>query len=470
MVHVGLGYLSLSRQTRTLSNGEYQRITLARALGSALTETLYVLDEPSIGLHARDTHRLLQALDQLRKGGNTVVVVEHDPEMIRAADEIIDLGPGAGKHGGQVIFQGSVESLLKNDASITARYLGDGMPSLSKEPSKKPKGWITIHNAREHNLKGIHVKIPLGVMACVTGVSGAGKTTLVQNILYAGAKRNGNSEFEKGAFDSIDGLNQIDDLILVDQSPIGKSLRSNAVTYIKAFSEIRDLFALTREAKKSGFKPRHFSFNTEGGRCETCQGAGIQILDMQFLEDVIITCEACEGKRFKPEILKIRYREKNISEILEMTVDEAMAFFQDHSRILSKLQVLKEVGLGYLVLGQSTNTLSGGESQRLKLALHIGRSLAGRNLFIFDEPTTGLHLADVELLLKTFQRLLLEGHSIVVIEHNLDLIRWADYIIDLGPEGGAEGGKIVAEGDLKAIMASKQSYTGQFLRQRLQLP
>ncbi len=470
MVHVGLGYLSLTRQTRTLSNGEYQRITLARALGSALTDTLYVLDEPSIGLHARDTHRLLQALDQLRKGGNTVVVVEHDPEMIRAADEIIDLGPGAGKHGGQVIFQGSVESLLKNDASITARYLGDGMPSLSKGPSKKPKGWITIHNAREHNLKGIHVKIPLGVMVCITGVSGAGKTTLVQNILYAGAKRNGNSEFEKGAFDSIDGLNQIDDLILVDQSPIGKSLRSNAVTYIKAFSEIRDLFALTREAKKSGFKPRHFSFNTEGGRCETCQGAGIQILDMQFLEDVIITCEACEGKRFKPEILKIRYREKNISEILEMTVDEAMAFFQDHSRILSKLQVLKEVGLGYLVLGQSTNTLSGGESQRLKLALHIGRSLAGRNLFIFDEPTTGLHLADVELLLKTFQRLLLEGHSIVVIEHNLDLIRWADYIIDLGPEGGAEGGKIVAEGDLRAIMASKQSYTGQFLRQRLQIP
>jgi excinuclease ABC subunit A len=467
MVHVGLGYLSLSRQTRTLSNGEYQRITLARALGSALTDTLYVLDEPSIGLHARDTRRLLQALDQLRKGGNTVVVVEHDPEMIQAADEIIDLGPGAGKHGGQVIFQGSVESLLKNDASITARYLGDGMPSLSKGPSKKPKGWITIHNAREHNLKGIRVKIPLGVMACITGVSGAGKTTLVQNILYAGAKKNGNSEFEKGAFDSIDGLNQIDDLILIDQSPIGKSLRSNPVTYIKVFSEIRDLFALTREAKKSGFKPRHFSFNTEGGRCETCQGAGIQILDMQFLEDVIITCEACEGKRFKPEILKVRYREKNISEILEMTVDEAMAFFQDHSRILSKLQVLKEVGLGYLVLGQSTNTLSGGESQRLKLALHIGRSLEGRNLFIFDEPTTGLHLADVEVLLKTFQRLLLEGHSIVVIEHNLDLIRWADYIIDLGPEGGAEGGKIVAEGDLKAIMASKESYTGQFLRNRL---
>jgi excinuclease ABC subunit A len=468
MVDVGLGYLTLSRQTRTLSSGEYQRITLARSLGSALTETLYVLDEPSIGLHARDTYRLLLSLQRLREGGNTVVVVEHDPEVIRAADEVIDLGPGAGKWGGSVVFQGRVKSFLEKQDSITARCLRDGMSLISMRPIRKPKGWIFIHNAREHNLKGIDVRIPLNVMVCITGVSGAGKTTLVHNILYAGTKGNGNSGFEKGAFDSIKGIEQIDDLILVDQSPIGKSLRSNSATYIKVFSEIRDLFALTREAKRYGFKPRHFSFNTEGGRCETCQGAGFQVLDMQFLEDIIITCEACEGKRFRPEILKVNYRDKNISEVLNMTVDEAIIFFQAHHRILSKLQILKEVGLGYLTLGQSTNTLSGGESQRLKLAHHIGQGQEGKNLFIFDEPTTGLHMADVELLLMTFEKLLSRGHSMIVIEHNLDLIQCADYIIDLGPEGGEEGGRIIAEGDLETIMSSQQSFTGQFLRQRLE--
>ncbi len=468
MVDVGLGYLTLSRQTRTLSSGEYQRITLARSLGSALTDTLYVLDEPSIGLHARDTHRLLRSLQRLREGGNTVVVVEHDPDVIRAADEIIDLGPGAGRSGGSVVFQGKMESLLENQDSITARCLRGGMSIAATRLPRIPKGWIYIHNAREHNLKGIDLRIPLSLMVCITGVSGAGKTTLVHNILYAGAKGNGNSGFEKGAFDSIKGLEQIDDLILVDQSPIGKSLRSNSATYIKVFSDIRDLFALTREAKRYGLKPRHFSFNTEGGRCETCQGAGFQVLDMQFLEDVIITCESCEGKRFRPEILKVTYRDKNIHEVLNMTVDEAMTFFQSHHRILSKLQTLKDVGLGYLTLGQSTSTLSGGESQRLKLAQHIGQSEEGKNLFIFDEPTTGLHMADVELLLATFEKLLSQGHSIIVIEHNLDLIRCADYIIDLGPEGGEEGGRIVAEGNLNTIMASPQSYTGQFLRQRLQ--
>jgi len=468
MIDVGLGYLTLSRQTRTLSSGEYQRITLARSLGSALTDTLYVLDEPSIGLHARDTHRLLQSLQRLRQRGNTVVVVEHDPDVIRAADEVIDLGPGAGRWGGSVVFQGGLESLIKNADSITARYLRDGtLPALIRSP-RKLKGWITIHNAREHNLKGIDVKIPLGMMVCITGVSGAGKTTLVHNILYAGSKGNGNSGFEKGAFGSIKGLEQVDDLIIVDQLPIGKSLRSNPATYIKLFSEIRDLFAQTRESKRYGFKPRHFSFNTDGGRCETCQGAGFQTLDMQFLQDIIVTCEACEGKRFRPEILKVEYRDKNIHDVLNMTADEAITFFQDHHRILSKLQMLKDVGLGYLTLGQPTNTLSGGESQRLKLAQHIGQSHGEKDLFIFDEPTTGLHMADVELLLVTFQKLLSQGHSLIVIEHNLDLIGCADYIIDLGPEGGEEGGRIVAQGDLKTVIASPQSYTGQFLKQRLQ--
>ena len=468
MADVGLGYVTLSRQTRTLSSGEYQRITLARALGSSLTETLYVLDEPSIGLHARDTHRFLRTLQHLRNRGNTIVVVEHDPDIIRSADSIIDLGPGAGREGGHIIFEGDLESLIKKEDSVTARYLKDGTHFLPIQSHRTPAGWVTIRNARQHNLKGIDVHIPLNVMVCITGVSGAGKTTLVHNILYAGTKRNGNSEFEKGSFDSIEGLDKIDDLILVNQSPIGKSLRSNAATYIKVFGDIRDLFALTREAKRNGFKPRHFSFNTVGGRCDTCQGAGFQVLDMQFLEDVIITCEACEGKRFRPEVLKIRYQDKNISEVLNMTVDEAMSFFQTHPRIVSKLQVLKEVGLGYLMLGQPTNTLSGGESQRLKLALHIGEGLKGKNLFIFDEPTTGLHMADIELLLTTLQKLLSQGHSIIVIEHNLDLIRFADYIIDLGPEGGEEGGRIVVEGKLEKIVASAQSYTGQFLRQRLQ--
>lgn len=470
MLDVGLGYITLSRQTRTLSKGEYQRIALARALGSGLTETLYVLDEPSIGLHARDTHRLLRTLGHLKERGNTIVVVEHDPEIICSADRVIDLGPGAGKDGGYVVFEGEVSSLLKREDSLTARYLRDGFGHPQSKAPRTPSDWILIRNARHHNLKGLDLRIPLGVMTCITGVSGAGKTTLVHNILYAGFKslRNGIPEFERGSYDAIEGLDKLDDLILVDQSPIGKSLRSNAATYLKVFSEIRDLFARTREARRYGFQPRHFSFNTPGGRCEACQGAGVQILEMQFLEDVIITCEVCEGKRFRPEILNVRYQEKNISDILNLTVDEALSFFHHHPRIISKLQLLKKVGLGYLPLGQPTSTLSGGESQRLKLALHLGEGLRGRNLFIFDEPTTGLHLADIEVFLKATEELLSQGHSLLIIEHNLDLICHADYIIDLGPEGGEEGGRIVAQGDLCAIMASPHSYTGRFLKQRFQ--
>lgn len=467
MIDVGLEYITLSRQTRTLSNGEYQRIILAKSLGSGLTDTLYVLDEPSIGLHPRDTNRLFHALQKLKMSGNTVVIVEHDPDIIKQADTIIDLGPGAGRNGGNIVFQGEFKSFIEDKNSITSRYLRNGIKPMNKM-NNEIKGWILIRNARHHNLKGIDVKIPLGMLVCITGVSGAGKTTLVQNILYAGAKSDGNSKFEKGSFDSIEGLEQIDDIILVDQSPIGKSLRSNPVTYIKVFEEIRDIFANTREAKRNGFKTRHFSFNTPGGRCETCHGSGLQILDMQFLEDVIITCETCEGKRFKPEILEIRYKEKNISEVLAMTVDEAITFFNDYPKIVSKLQILKEVGLGYLTLGQSTNTLSGGESQRLKLAKYIAEGKKGKNLFIFDEPTTGLHMADVEKLIETFQKLISQDHSIIVIEHNLDLILFADYIIDLGPDGGERGGRIVAQGDLWEIIHSKESYTGYFLKKKVE--
>lgn len=466
LCHVGLGYITLHRQTRTLSNGEFQRITLARALGSALTDTLYVLDEPSIGLHARDNWRLLEVLKRLRDGGNTIVVVEHDPDIIHEADEIIDLGPGAGRQGGNLVFQGSFSKLLRKKGSMTARYLGQSKNLAHKPVVREPTGFIYIRNARENNLKGIDVAVPLGVMVCVTGVSGAGKTTLVNNVLYAGGKGFYDGRYGRGAFGAIDGLDQVKDIVMVDQSPIGKSLRSNPATYIGVFGEVRNLFANTREARRAGLKAGHFSFNVPGGRCESCQGAGVVVLDMQFLEDVAVACEQCNGKRFRPEILAVRYKGKNIHDVLDMTVTEALDFFREHEKIASKLRVFYDVGLGYLTLGQPTSTLSGGEAQRLKLAHYIAGADGSRNLFIFDEPTTGLHLADIESLLKTFNQMLDQGQSLVVIEHNLDLIFHADYIIDLGPEGGDDGGRVVVAGRMEEVMDCEQSHTGQFLRRK----
>jgi excinuclease ABC subunit A len=467
MSDVGLGYLTLNRQTRTLSSGEFQRITLARSLGSALTETLYVLDEPSIGLHARDSWRLLGALKKMRDGGNTIVVVEHDPEIIGQADEIIDLGPGAGRLGGSVVFQGDLEALLKCGESVTAQYLDHGNTVSEKDSNRQARGFVTVRDAWENNLKHIDVSIPLGMLVCITGVSGAGKTTLVQNVLYAGIHETPDHGYERGRFESIEGKEQIREIVMVDQSPIGRSIRSNPVTYMKAFDEIRQVFARTRQAQRKGLKPGHFSFNVPGGRCEACQGAGVQVMEMQFLEDVMVTCDQCGGKRFESHVLEILYKGKSIIDVLDMTVDEALGFFEDHSKIRRQIGVLVEVGLGYLNLGQSTSTLSGGEAQRLKLAHHIAHSTGSGRMFVFDEPTTGLHLADIEALLKSIEKLLDEGSSVVVIEHNLDLIAHADHIIDLGPEGGDDGGAVVVQGSLSDIMSHPASHTGRFLRKKL---
>ena len=466
---VGLSYLTLDRQTRSLSGGESQRIGLAAALGSSLTNTLYVLDEPTVGLHTRDTRRLIGILESLIAKGNTVAVVEHDPEVIGAAGRIIDLGPGAGEAGGEVIFEGPFEDLAACEVSETAHQLRVHADRAMSPYARRPKGWITIRGARQHNLKDLTVRLPLGLLCCVTGVSGSGKTTLVHNVLYGQfMQRHGHAVDDVGRCDDLEGLDEIDDAILVDQSPIGQSTRSNPVTYVKAYGAIRRLFAETPKARVAGVKPSDFSFNTSGGRCETCKGVGTVTYDMYFMADVTVVCQDCGGKRFKKKVLDVRWNGKNIDDILDMTVDDAMAHFREHEPIAARLQPLVDVGLGYVRLGQNTATLSGGEAQRLKLASYLAAPKRGRNyLFIFDEPTTGLHMADVQTLLRTFHRLVNAGHSLLVIEHNLDFISQADWLIDLGPEGGDQGGRLVAEGPPERVAECDQSYTGRFLRLRL---
>jgi excinuclease ABC subunit A len=465
---VGLEYLTLDRLTSTLSGGEAQRIQLATSLGSQLVGALYVLDEPSVGLHPRDTHRLIEILKSLRDLGNTILVVEHDAETIAASDYVLDLGPGAGELGGKLLFCGPREDLLNSPDSLTARYLNGELripvPSLRHKPSRR---FLRIFGAHAHNLRNIDVMFPLGTMVAVTGVSGSGKSTLIHDVLYKAleAKRAGVSF--KELCDRIEGDTQLDQVVLVDQSPIGRTPRSNPATYLKAFDYIRDVFASTPDAKRRGLTAGHFSFNIPGGRCEACQGDGTVTVEMQFLADVELICEECRGTRFKSSVLEVRYRDKNIHEVLGLTVREALQFFFGVPRVISKLKVLEEVGLGYLRLGQSATTLSGGEAQRLKLAAHLIHTANPGVLYIFDEPTTGLHFDDIQKLLIAFRKLLEGGASIIVIEHNLDVIKSADWVIDLGPEGGAQGGTIVASGTPEQVAHNPHSYTGKYLARAL---
>lgn len=471
LLDVGLGYLTLNRLSNSLSGGESQRINLATSLGSSLVGSLYILDEPSIGLHSRDTDRLVKVLRQLQELGNTVVVVEHDEEIIRAADYIIDIGPKAGRLGGEIVYQGDMKDLQKGSNSYTVKYL------LGEETIDRPlthRSWnnyIEIKGARENNLKGIDVRFPLNVMTVVTGVSGSGKSTLVRDIFYKALKREFSEATDRpGEFVSIEGdLSMIKDIEFVDQNPIGKSSRSNPVTYIKAYDEIRKLFAEQPLSKQMGYSAGYFSFNTEGGRCEECKGEGTVTVEMQFMADLVLECESCHGKRFKNETLEVRYEEKNIYDILEMTVNQAIEFFTEHKqkKIVKKLLPLQEVGLGYIKLGQSSSTLSGGENQRVKLAYFLSIEKAQPTIFVFDEPTTGLHFHDIKKLLEAFDSLISRGHTVVIIEHNMDVIKCADYIIDLGPEGGDKGGNLVIAGTPEEVAKCTASYTGQYLADKI---
>jgi len=470
MLDVGLGYLTLDRMSSTLAGGEAQRIRLATQVGSGLVGVCYVLDEPTIGLHKRDNDRLLGILQTLARIGNTVIVVEHDEDIMRAADYIVDIGPAAGAHGGEIIAQGTFDEIINSKTSLTGEYLS-GRKSIAVPPKRRPyslKKCLEVKGATEHNLKGVDVKFPLGVFICVTGVSGSGKSTLINHILLRGLKRHLYQSREKpGTHKNILGISQVDKVIEIDQSPIGKTPRSNPATYTGAFDLIRKLFSMTREAKIRGYTPGRFSFNVKGGRCESCRGQGTKVIEMHFLPDVYVTCQDCKGTRYNPETLQITYKGKNIADVLAMRIEDSVDFFANFPTIVRVLKTLTDVGLGYVQLGQASTTLSGGEAQRVKLSAELGKASTGHTLYLLDEPTTGLHFADIHNLLGVLQKLVDMGNTVVVIEHNLDVIKTADYIIDLGPEGGDAGGTIVAAGPPEEIVKVAGSYTGRFLKEKL---
>ena len=465
---VGLDYLSLGRATGTLSGGEAQRIRLATQIGSGLVGVAYILDEPSIGLHQRDNDRLLGSLMKLRDLGNSLIVVEHDEDTMRAADCIVDIGPGAGEHGGQLVAMGTAEDLMKNGDSITGAYLSGKLKIPVPLERRKPTGFLTVKGAAENNLKNIDVKIPLGIMTCITGVSGSGKSSLINEILYKRLARDLNrARVIPGKHKDILGTDQLDKVINIDQSPIGRTPRSNPATYTGVFDQIRDLFAATADAKAKGYKKGRFSFNVKGGRCEACSGDGIIKIEMHFLPDVYVPCEVCKGKRYNRETLEVKYKDKNIYDVLNMTVEEALTFFENVPSIKRKIQTLYDVGLSYIRLGQPSTELSGGEAQRIKLATELSKRSTGKTIYILDEPTTGLHFADVHKLVEILKRLSEGGNTVVVIEHNLDVIKTADYIIDIGPEGGDKGGTVVAQGTPEEVAQSPVSYTGKYVKKYL---